>query len=189
MLDHCQQVLGGLDVLVAPASPTQFTAAVRLLDERREWAELKNGEPPILADCGRLVDEPTTAHLLHASALVVVLARPILSELHHVASRLSALRAVGGRVAVVLAGHGPYSASEVADTLNVEVLGSLPNDPESAAILAGAPGSRRALARLPLLRSAADLLERVQVDAQTEARPAPAGSAAALDPALAECAT
>lgn len=187
--DHCQQVLGGLDVLLAPASSAQLAAAVRLLDERREWAEMSAGEPQILADCGRLVDEPYIAHLLQVSTLLVVLVRPILSEIHHVSSRLPALHALAGRVALVLCGPGPYSAIEVADTLNIEVLGSVSRDAESAAILAGAPGSRRALARLPLLRSAAELVEKLHVDERTAAEPATVRSNAAPDAVFAECAT
>ena len=66
-------------------------------------------------------------------------------------------------MALVLVGNGPYSVSEVADTLSIEVLGSLPSDPDSAGILGGAPGSRRALARLPLLRAASALVEQLQI--------------------------
>jgi MinD-like ATPase involved in chromosome partitioning or flagellar assembly len=188
-IDHCQQVLGGVDVLMAPANPAQLTAAVRLLDERREWTELRGGEPQILADCGRLFDEPTVAHLLQASSLVVVLARPILSELHHVSARLSTLQALAGRVTLVLSGHGPYSADEVADTLHVDVLGSLPSDPESAAILAGAPGSRRTLARLPLLRAASELVEKLQMTVPLEAKPTTSWNDMELDAVLAGGAT
>jgi hypothetical protein len=65
-------------------------------------------------------------------------------------------------MALVLVGNGPYSVSEVADTLSIEVLGSLPSDPDSAGILGGAPCSRRALARLPLLRAASALVEQLQ---------------------------
>jgi hypothetical protein len=161
--EHCQQVLGGVDVLVAPASPDQVNAALRLLDDRRAWAELRSGEPEILADCGRLGDESTVAHLVQASTLLVLFARPLLSELHHLHSRLPALQTLAGRMGLVLVGNGPYSVSEVAETLSIEVLGSVPSDPDAARILAGAPGSRRALARLPLLRAASALVELLQI--------------------------
>lgn len=189
VVDHCQQVLGGVDVLVSPASPRQLGAAVRLLDDRGAWAEMRNGETQVLADCGRLQEDASVAQVIQACEVLVVLARPILSELHHVSSRLAALQALAGRVAVVLAGDGAYSASEVADTLNVEVLGSIPRDAASAGILTGAPGSRRALARLPLLRSATGLVEKLQVSRRTETTLTIEGSEAAFDAVLAECAT
>ena len=160
--EHCQQVLGGVDVLVSPASPDQVNAALRLLDDRRVWAELRSNDPLILADCGRLGDESTVAHLVQASSLLVLLARPLLNELHHLHARLPALHTLAERMVLVLVGNGPYSVSEVADTLSIEVLGSLPSDPDSAGILGGAPGSRRALARLPLLRAASALVEQLQ---------------------------
>lgn len=162
VVEHCQQVLGGVDVLVSPASTDQTNAAIRLLDDRGIWAELRSGEQEILADCGRLGLGPTVALVVQASTLLVLLARPLLSELHHLHSRLPALQTLAGRVALVLVGNGPYSVSEVADTLSIEVLGSLPSDADSAGMLAGAPGSRRALARLPLLRSASALVDQLQ---------------------------
>jgi hypothetical protein len=176
VVEHCQQLLGGVDVLVSPASADQANAAIRLLDDRGIWAELRGGEQHILADCGRLGAGSTVAPVVQASTLLVLLTRPLLSELHHLHSRLPALQSCARRVALVLVGNGPYSASEVADTLSIEVLGSLPSDADSAGMLAGAPGSRRALARLPLLRSASALVDQLQTATVTsDDKPRPTG--------------
>jgi len=175
-VEHCQQLLGGVDVLVSPASADQANAAIRLLDDRGIWAELRGGEQEILADCGRLGVGSTVAAVVQASTLLVLLARPLLNELHHLHSRLPVLQAAAVRVALVLVGNGPYSVSEVAETLSLEVLGSLPSDADSAGILAGAPGSRRALARLPLLRSASALVDQLQtVTVTSDAKLRPTG--------------
>jgi hypothetical protein len=91
-------------------------------------------------------------------------------------------------VGLVLVGNGPYSGSEVADTLSIDVLGSLPSDPDAARILAGAACSRRALARLPLLRAASALVEQLQtatVPAVAELSMTEEVEDAELDPVLA----
>ncbi|TMB90735.1 MAG: chromosome partitioning protein [Chloroflexi bacterium] len=159
LLEHCQQILGELDVLLGPARSDRAEAALRVLGERGLWRELGNSEEQVLADCGRLDAQSAAVAVVEASALLLLVARPVLSELQHVHARLPSLRRVGQRVALLLVGNGPYQSREVSETLDVEVAGMLPDDKHAAGVLHGEPGSSRALARLPLLRSASALVD------------------------------
>jgi MinD-like ATPase involved in chromosome partitioning or flagellar assembly len=158
LADHSQPILGDISVLVGPVAGEHADAAMRLLSERGVWHELQSGETLVLADCGRLDGSSTALAIVEASTALVVVCRGILSELHHVHARLPWLRRVAERVGLVLIGDGPYTETEVAESLEVDVLGTLPADTNAARILRGEPGSQRALARLPLLRSATVLV-------------------------------
>ncbi len=158
LADHSQQILGDVRVLVGPAAGERADAAMRLLSERAVWREFRTGETLVLADCGRLDGRATTLAIVEASTALVVVCRRILSELQHVHARLPWLRRVAERVGIVLIGDGPYTETEVAESLEVDVLGTLPVDTNAARILRGEPGSQRALTRLPLLRSATMLI-------------------------------
>lgn len=156
--DHCQQILGDIRVLIGPAAGERADAAMRLLSERGVWHELQSGQTLVFADCGRLDGSSTALAVVEASTALVVVCRRILSELQHVHARLPWLRRVAERVGIVLIGDGPYTETEVAESLEVDVLGTLPLDTNAARILRGEPGSQRALSRLPLLRSATMLV-------------------------------
>jgi hypothetical protein len=54
---------------------------------------------------------------------------------------------------VLLVGDGPYPPAEVAEALGDPPLAKLPADRAGASMLAGHPGSARALRRSPLLRA------------------------------------
>jgi MinD-like ATPase involved in chromosome partitioning or flagellar assembly len=156
--DHSQQILGDISVLVGPVAGERADAAMRLLSDRGVWHELQGGETLVLADCGRLDGSSTALPIVEASSALVLVCRRILSELQHVHARLPWLRRVAERVGIVLIGEGPYTETEVAESLEVDVLGTLPADTNAARILRGEPGSQRALTRLPLLRSATMLV-------------------------------
>lgn len=158
LADHSQQILGGISVLVGPVAGERAHAAMRLLSERGVWHELQSGETLVLADCGRLDGSSTALAIVEASTALVVVCRRILSELQHVHARLPWLRRVAEHVRIVLIGDGAYTEAEVAESLEVDVLGTLPADTNAARILRGEPGSQRALTRLPLLRSATMLV-------------------------------
>ena len=158
LADHAQQILGDVRVLIGPAAGERADAAMRLLSERAVWREFLTGETLVLADCGRLDGRATTLAIVEASTALVVVCRRILSELQHVHARVPWLRRVAERVGIVLIGEGPYTETEVAESLEIDVLGTLPVDTNAARILRGEPGSQRALTRLPLLRSATMLI-------------------------------
>jgi hypothetical protein len=166
LAEHCQKVLGGVDVLVGPSSPEQAERAVRLICER---SLLRAEDLDVIADCGRVYSQSAALPVLRASELLLLAVRPVLEELQHVVARLPMLAAAASRVQLVLIGAGSYSAAEIADTLGVQVIGALPYDPHGAAVLAGASRQGRGIQRLPLLRSARALAEDINAGAAPEA--------------------
>lgn len=158
LTDHCQQILGSLRVIVGQPSGDRSETMLRMLSERGLWRQLADVEALVLADCGRFDSHSAALPIVEASTALVIVCRPILNELQHVHSRLPALRRIAERVAVALIGDGPYGAAEVGESLDVDVLGTLAVDRDAARTLNGEPRGRRALARLPLLRSASAVM-------------------------------
>lgn len=151
----CQRLPGGLAVLTAPATAEHVRnalAAPRLADA------FAGADADVLADCGRFdPGSPPLSVVRHADVVLLVV-RPVYVELKRLAGTLPGLRQIGSRLAAVLIGKGAYPPAEVASALGVEVIGELPFDPQGAAILGGAPATKSALRRSPLLRQARGLV-------------------------------
>ena len=144
-------------VLVGPVAADQAGAAL---------AALRGGLPGVLSslgadvlvDCGRL-DPGSAAHDVVTEAdLLVVVARPVVAEVHHLAARLSGLRPKA--LSLLLIGERPYSVAEVADAVGANPLGTLPVDDRAAAALTvGRSDGARILRRSRLLRDARAVAE------------------------------
>jgi len=144
-------------VLVGPVAADQAGAAL---------AALRGGLPGVLSslgadvlvDCGRL-DPGSAAHdVITEADLVVVVARPVVAEVHHLAARLSGLRPKA--LSLLLIGDRPYSVAEVADAVGAHPLGTLPVDNRAAAALTvGRSDGARILRRSRLLRDARAVAE------------------------------
>ena len=144
-------------VLVGPVAADQAGAAL---------AALRGGLPGVLSslgadvlvDCGRL-DPGSAAHDVVTEAdLLVVVARPVVAEVHHLAARLSGLRPKA--LSLLLIGDRPYSVAEVADAVGANPLGTLPVDDRAAAALTvGRSNGARILRRSRLLRDARAVAE------------------------------
>jgi len=150
---HSQELRGGLRVVVAPSAPEEMRHPLERLAE-----DLPRADADVIADCGRLEslsarERTPTLRLIQRAGVCVVVVRPLLDELKHLQSWLPALTALRVRITVLLTHGGRYSAEEVSETLEVEVIGSLPRDPAGAAVLSGG-GSALGIGRLPLLRAA-----------------------------------
>jgi len=90
--------------------------------------------------------------------LLVVVARPVIAEVHHLAARLSGLRPKA--LSLLLIGDRPYSVAEVADAVGANPLGVLPVDDRAAAALTvGRSDGARVLRRSRLLRDARAVAE------------------------------
>lgn len=136
-----------------------------LLDALRD---LEATGQDVLVDAGRLglVGSPTP--LLYGADLTLLLTRSTLPAVIAATSWAETLRdqteATATRVGVVVIGEGhPYSAREVSDALGLPLVGTLPWDRRSAAVLSRARGSfsRRA----PLRSGLSALGEAIRVHA------------------------
>jgi hypothetical protein len=168
-----RELAGGLHVLPAPPGAEQAGACLRTLFAagvlRRLAAEAAGGEEVVIADCGRLDPGAVTAQSGVLADVVLVVTRPSLSDLAHLAGRLEAIAQHTKAAGLVLVtgaglprGDPAYPAAEISQALAVPVLASMPADPRGvAALLAGRGQPARAGRRLPLARAARDLVAAV----------------------------
>ncbi|MGH9209976.1 MAG: hypothetical protein ACRD2C_04770 [Acidimicrobiales bacterium] len=141
--------------LVGPVGAEQAIAALSALrgELHRTLSTLGSD---VLVDCGRLDPGSPVVDVVNHADLLVVVARPIVAEVHHLATRLTTLRPKA--VSLLLVGERPYSVGEVAATVGASPLASLPTDPRAAQALASAfPHGSGALRRSRLLRSSRTL--------------------------------
>ncbi|HYZ99930.1 MAG TPA: hypothetical protein VE575_14315 [Acidimicrobiales bacterium] len=145
-------------VLVGPVAADQAGAALSALRGRGLPEVMRGLAADVLVDCGRL-DPSSAAHDIAVWAdLLVVVARPVVAEVHHLASRLTALRPRA--LSLLLVGDRPYSVADVADAVGANPLGALPVDDRAAvALTLGGARAVRALRRSRLLRDARALAE------------------------------
>jgi hypothetical protein len=153
--DHAQVLPGGLGAVVAHPSADQTHAALRTGAARIGDHLSRLEGTDVLVDAGRFNPSSPALELLVWASLIVVVVRPRLDEISALAHRLPALQELGD-VGLVLVGHRPYGASEVAVSLGVDVLGVLADDPKGAAAIDGTGRSRR-FRSSALVRSARDV--------------------------------
>ena len=145
--DHAQSA-GGTPVIVGPEGADRARSLWRQADARIA-AGLDAAGVTVIADLGRIGDDvPLSGHL----AVLAVLARPTAEHLVTLSDRLPSLRRHARHVGVILVGEGEYCLGDVTDSLGLEVLGSLPDDPRTASLFASGRRSPK-LERSPLLRS------------------------------------
>jgi MinD-like ATPase involved in chromosome partitioning or flagellar assembly len=144
-------------ILLAPVAADQASAAL---------GALRGGLPKVLAsldadvlvDCGRLDPFSPAFEFAAQADLLVVVTRPILSEIHHLASRLPTINARATSLLVV--GDKPYGVSDVAAVVGATPLGTIPVDDRAAQTLTlGHPHGLRVLRRSRLLRDARSVAE------------------------------
>jgi MinD-like ATPase involved in chromosome partitioning or flagellar assembly len=139
-------------VLVGPVGAEQSLAALSALRGGLHKA-LASLSTDVLVDCGRLDPGTPTDEVVNHADLLVVVARPVVAEVHHLTTRLATLRPKA--LSLLLVGDRPYTVAEVAATVGASPLASLPADPRAALALAeGMPWASGALRRSRLLRSA-----------------------------------
>jgi Mrp family chromosome partitioning ATPase len=188
---HAQELAGGLAVVVAPAGADQASACLGTLAGTGITSQLAREPGVLVADCGRLDSgSPALGIAAHADVTLLVV-RPQVSELSHLAPRIDGLSAAGLRLGLLLApaaGRVPagpsYSAEEITATLGLPVHASFPADPRTVAQLTGSRGSAGGTARRrPLLRTAVTLAALLGdlAGEHPSARPQPAGTLAARD--------
>ena len=179
--EHAQRLPEELGVLVGPPGTEQAAAALAMLAPTVLGGLDGLDGVDIIADLGRLDPGSPALGLASVASLLLVVVRPRLDELQHLAHRVAALRRDCRALGVVLVGPGAYPAGEISAALGVEVLAWLPTDPRAASLLGGSAASASALRRTPLVRAARGLTEAIagRVGGSAAAAPVPASAAAA----------
>lgn len=183
--DHAQQIADGLRVVVAPVGAEQASACLATLVATAITDPPGRDAAVVIADCGRLdPGSPALPVAAHAD-LTLLVVRPLVSELSHLAPRIAGLSRSGLRLGLLLApaaGHvsaePAYAAREITATLDLPVHASIPADPRAAAHLIASRGDLgKAARRRPLMRTArvlaAGLVEQVT---QPPSSPQPDGT-------------
>jgi Flp pilus assembly CpaE family ATPase len=146
-------------LLAAPVSLDQASAALLALRGRLSGV-LSAAATDVLVDCGRLDHTSPSQRVATEADLLVMVARPVVAEVHHLSTRLDTL--APRNLSLLLVGDRPYSVEEVAEAVGASPLGTLPHDPRAAAALtAGDPRALRVVRRSGLLRSAHAIAERL----------------------------
>ena len=155
----------GIEVLVGVRAAEQSRALSRFWDS---FGSAMAGEEStdVVVDCGRLWPDSPALGIVRAAPLTLLVVRPDTEGV--VAAQLRATALVEGgadpdRLGVVVVGDRPYGPADVAEAIDVPVVGVVASDPATAALLAGRPPARgRSLARAALLRSARALCDEVE---------------------------
>jgi MinD-like ATPase involved in chromosome partitioning or flagellar assembly len=133
----------------------RLTTALATLD--RQGADEHRVD--VLADCGRLGTEHFPAAAVDRAAVTVLVTGSTLRAVHAATHAVPALRTRTegrpGRLGVLVVSPGePYGAAEIEQALGVPVLGTLPRDPRSAAVLSDGAPAGRLFAQSGLMRAA-----------------------------------
>jgi len=160
---HSQQLPCGGAVVVGPPSAAQAKRALKLVAD--SVVQLAEVDADVLADCGRLDTTSTARTVFDGAQVQVLVARPQLPDLHHLAAWLGDASSNSALPIVVLAGSGPYPADEICAALGVDIAGQIPHDPAGVARLTETLNART-IGRTALLRAArslaATLIERLE---------------------------
>jgi hypothetical protein len=128
-------------------------------------AALAGQKADVIADCGRLdAGHGQPASVLAQALAVVMIMRPSLRQIAAARPRAElawSLTGGNGRLGVLLignrrrgAGDRGHAAGEISKVLGVPVIGSLPDDARTAAVLSDGAGRRSGLSGRPLMRAA-----------------------------------
>lgn len=163
---HARGLHGGLSAVIAPAGAEQAAACLAALagSGAEALASLAAGADPVIADCGRLDPGSPALPVAALAGVTLLMVRPLVSDLSHLAMRAESLARAGIRLALLLApaaGRGAaeagYAIREIEATMAIPVRAAIPADPRGAAGLTRARGDLRQVRRLPLARAAAGL--------------------------------
>ena len=167
------RLLAGLDDPGAAATlPEAWVALADLL------ATPHNDQPrgfDVIVDCGRLSESsPAWPVLQRADVVVPVVTSTVAGvrqAVHGIPRLARRLTAEGSRseLRLLVRQSGPYAPHDIADALDVPLLGGLPDDPAAAALLPA--GSGRRLVRTRLWRTVAAIaadLANIDADAGTD---------------------
>jgi hypothetical protein len=113
----------------------------------------------VLVDAGRWEPHQPTANRLQGADVLGLVCRSTAPSIAHARDLLPSLRSRGSRVAVVLVGDAPYGRAEVAEVLDVPLLGPLAWDVRGLSALWTRGVTPAWLSRSALGRSARRVLD------------------------------
>jgi hypothetical protein len=176
LVECCQELPGGLAVLVEPVSPTEARSALDMIADSLASLATDGGVDVIL-DCGRMDAgvlastgeeagarrgaSPVTRLLRHADS-VLLISGGELADLGHVQAQLPTLLALNPNLCLVVRPPQSWPNDEIERELDLSTLGTLPSDSVAADVLSGREHGRR-VSRLPLFRAAKSIAELVLV--------------------------
>jgi hypothetical protein len=166
LLDHCQVLPGGLQIVAGTPAPAEMRAAIDAVADALPTLAA-TGTVDVLVDCGRLdpaallgsvdASDPALAlpvrRMLSRADLLLVVSRGELADLSHVQAWLPSLRTLNESVVLLLVGRLSWRAAEISAALGADVLSHLPHDTAGADMVGGRP-ERGGIGRMPLLRAA-----------------------------------
>lgn len=162
LVEHCQALPGGPPVVLAPVGAQQARAALAVLSSRGAEvlrAVAADPEVVVLIDAGRVEPGSPAVALLRPAATLLILTRPRVEDVAHVASVLTLVPTWTRAAGLILVGGG-YPRAEVERELGVPVMASLPEDPRGADVLCGRPGTH-GVHRSALGQAAARLADQI----------------------------
>lgn len=157
LLAHCQPLTPGLGVLMAPPGAGEAGHVASILAPALVERLGAFDGIDVLVDCGRVTAESAVTELCRRADAAALVSRPDISSLTHAGSALSLLQPCAA--GLVLVGTGPYPPTEVAEALEVDVLGVVASDTPGAELVGRAGSSTKAARRSLLLRSVAHLAD------------------------------
>ncbi|MEL7155005.1 MAG: hypothetical protein AAFN30_00245 [Actinomycetota bacterium] len=158
-----QPVADGLWVAAAPPGADQVAAGLRRLADGGAAGLASAPDLVTVVDCGRLGAGSPSMPLARRAALVVMVCRPRLDEVHALLPAVGELRQAGCELALVTVGDRPYDPAEVAQAVGVELLGVVPVDERAAAAFdRDGLAAGRALQRSRLVGAVEDVVSRIQ---------------------------
>ncbi len=153
ILDHAQELPGGLPVVMAPASGAKTAKLVEAKAD--QLAHFLAATPAtVLADCGRITADGPHLPVLLQSSLIGILVTPSREAFQLAATAIAGLNELAGTrlpVGWVLVGDCPWSHDDIVGQYRLPVLCQIDTDPIGAQAVAGLRRIRR---RSPLARSA-----------------------------------
>jgi hypothetical protein len=177
---HVVEAVPGVPGLSAPTPSHAARAVIESVDGRL-GAELARAGAWVLVDAGRWAPGQTSVGRVEGSALVGVVCRSTAVSVAHARDLVPALRAVCESVVVVLVGEEPYGRADVAEVLDVAVVGPLAWDPRGVSDLWRSGATDRWCNRGRLARSARHVLAELAalVDPEPYTAPGPDSEPAA----------
>lgn len=169
---HAGEVRPGLRALVAPVAGTVTGPVVEAVGAR-VGVEIARVAGWVFTDAGRWSRAQGSAGRVAGADVVGVVCRSTATSVAHARDLLTQLPP--GRAVLVLVGDEPYGPADVAEVVDVPVLGPLSWDPRGVADLWSAGATARWLGRRPLGRSARRLLDDLSELVDGAGAPARAG--------------